>query len=66
MRLITSGFLAWIISCRPAFAEEYNLTVNIHGIKHSLWKIHFENSLFCKLNLSWQNVRDQVYDLRII
>lgn len=36
------GFLAWITSCSPAFAEEYNLTVHLHGIKNSLGQIHVE------------------------
>lgn len=42
MRLIILGLLAWIISCTPAFAEEYNLTVHLHGIKYSLGQIHVE------------------------
>ena len=42
MRIIILGFLAWIISCSPAFAEEHNLTVHLHGIKNSLGQIHVE------------------------
>jgi uncharacterized protein (DUF2141 family) len=42
MRLTIIAFLAWIISCNPAFAEEYNLTVHLHGIKNSLGQIHVE------------------------
>jgi len=66
MRLITLGFLVWIISCSSAVAEEYNFTVNLRGMKHSLLQMYFNNSLFYKLNVTWQNARDQVYDLRII
>lgn len=42
MRLIILGFLAWLISCSPALAGEYNLTVHLHGIKSSLGQIHVE------------------------
>lgn len=42
MRLIIFGFLAWILSCSTAFAEEYSLTVHLHGIKNSLGQIHVE------------------------
>jgi uncharacterized protein (DUF2141 family) len=42
MRLIILGFLAWIISCSTAFAEEYNLTVHLNGIKNSMGQIHVE------------------------
>lgn len=42
MRVAILGFLALIISCSPAFAEEYNLTVHLHGIKNSFGQIHVE------------------------
>ena len=42
MRLILFGFLAWISSCSLAFAEEYNLTIHVHGIKSSSGQIHVE------------------------
>lgn len=42
MRLIILGFLAWAISCSCVFAEEYNLTVNLHGIKNSIGQVYVE------------------------
>ena len=42
MRLIILGFLAWAISCSSVFAEEYNLTVNLHGIKNSIGQVYVE------------------------
>lgn len=42
MKIIALGFLAWIISCSPAVAEEYNLTVHLHGIKSSQGQIQVE------------------------
>jgi len=42
VRVIILGGLAWLISCNPAFAEEYNLTIHLHGIKNSLGQIHVE------------------------
>jgi len=42
MRIVILGFLAWIVSCSPAFAEEHSLTVHLHGIKNSLGQIHLE------------------------
>ena len=42
MRTITLGFLAWIISCSAAVAEEYTLTVQLNGIKNSLGQIQVE------------------------
>lgn len=42
MRSIILGFLAWVISCSPAFADEYNLTVRLDGIKSSLGQVHVE------------------------
>jgi uncharacterized protein (DUF2141 family) len=42
MRITILGFLAWLISCSPALAGEYNLTVQLHGIKNSTGQIHVE------------------------
>jgi len=42
MKIIALGFLAWIVLCNAAVAEEYNLTVNLHGIKNSQGQIHVE------------------------
>jgi uncharacterized protein (DUF2141 family) len=42
MRLTILGFLVWIIPFSSAFAEEYNLTVHLNGIKNSLGQIHVE------------------------
>lgn len=42
MRVIVLGFLTWIISCSPAVAEEYHLTVHLNGIKSSQGQIHVE------------------------
>lgn len=46
MRFIKPGFLlgffTWMISCNLAFAEEYNLTVHLHGVKNSTGQIQVE------------------------
>lgn len=42
MRIITLGCLVWILSCHSAFAEEYNLTVRLHGIKNNTGQIQVE------------------------
>lgn len=34
--------MAWAISCSSVFAEEYNLTVNLHGIKNSIGQVYVE------------------------
>jgi uncharacterized protein (DUF2141 family) len=42
MKIIALGFLAWIVLCNAAVAEEYNLTVHLHGIKSSQGQIQVE------------------------
>ena len=42
MRVTILSFLAWLISCSPTLAGEYNLTVQLHGIKNSTGQIHVE------------------------
>ncbi len=42
MKIIVFAFLAWVMSCTAAIAEEYNLTVHLHGIKSSQGLIQVE------------------------
>jgi uncharacterized protein (DUF2141 family) len=42
MRITILGLLACLISCSQALAEEYNLTVQLHGIKNNTGQIHLE------------------------
>lgn len=36
------GFCTWMISCNQAFADAYNLTVHLHGVKNSAGQIQVE------------------------